>query len=109
MYDMHMLDLRKILGFEWDVGNIEKSYEKHGITPKEAEKVFLDENLQVERDVQHQEIEERFVAIGKIQENKTLFVVFTLRKDRVRVISARIADKKERSIYDKEIKKNTKI
>ena len=76
---------------------------------KEAEKVFLDENLQVERDVQHQEIEERFVAVGKIQENKTLFVVFTLRKDRVRVISARIADKKERSIYDKEIKKNTKI
>jgi len=109
MYYMYMLDLRKIRGFEWDKGNVEKSYEKHGITPKEAEKIFLDDNLQVEQDVQHQEVEERFVAIGKIQENKVLFVVFTIRKDKVRVISARIADKKERRIYDKEIKKNTKI
>lgn len=109
MYYVYMLDLRKIRGFEWDKGNVEKNYEKHGITPKEAEKVFLDDNLQVEPDVEHQEIEERFVAIGKIQENKVLFVVFTIRKDKVRVISARIADKKERRIYDKEIKKNTKI
>src|SRR3989344_6608654 len=108
MYYMYMLDLRKIRGFEWDKGNVEKSYEKHGITPKEAEKIYLDDNLQVEQDVQHQEVEERFVAIGKIQENKVLFVVFTIRKDKVRVISARIADKKERRIYDKEIKKNTK-
>ena len=40
-----MIDLGKITGFDWNQGNIDKSYKKHGVTPNEAEEVFLDENI----------------------------------------------------------------
>ena len=36
-----MVDLNKLIGFEWDGGNIDKNYKKHGITAKEAETVFF--------------------------------------------------------------------
>ena len=93
-------DLNRILGFEWDEWNLDKSYKKHGITQKEAEEVFLDLNLQVESDIEHSGKEERFIAIGRIVESKILFTVFTIRKAKIRVISARIANKKERNKYD---------
>lgn len=105
---MYMIDLKKIIEFEWDEGNLDKSYEKHGITPKEAEEVFLDENLSIQRDIRHQEIEERSIAIGATAEGTILFIVFTFRKNKVRVISARRANKKERKLYET-AEKNTKI
>ena len=101
-----MIDLRKITGFEWDKGNIDKSYTKHGITPNEAEEVFIDKNVGIERDVKHQEKEERYIAIGETLEQKLLFVVFALRNYIIRVISARRANKKERRLYE-ESKKNS--
>jgi len=45
-----MLDFGKIRGFQWDQGNIDKSYAKHGITPNEAEEILLDEDLQADPD-----------------------------------------------------------
>ena len=96
-----MIDLRKITRFKWDRGNIDKSYEKHGIIPNEAEEVFTDKHVGIEKDVKHQEKEERFIAIGKTLEEKLLFVVFTLRETVIRVISARRANKKERRLYEK--------
>ncbi len=96
-----MIDLRKIKGFEWDKGNLDKSYQKHGITPNEAEEVFLDENIGIERDIKHEEVEDRYIAIGKTLHEKLLFIVFTLRKGTLRVISARRANQKERRLYEK--------
>lgn len=101
------MDLRKIKGFQWDKGNIDKSYQKHGITPNEAEEVFLDRNLGIEKDIKHQEIEERYIAIGKIVSGRILFVVFTLRKNKIRIISARSANEKERRKYEASIKKDS--
>ncbi len=95
-----MIDLRKIKGFEWDKGNLDKSFEKHEITPNEAEEVFLDENISIERDIKHGEVEDRYIAIGKTIHEKLLFIVFTLRKSTLRVISARRANKKERRLYE---------
>ena len=44
MYKIHtMLSLDQYTGFEWDKGNIDKSHQKHGITPNEAEESFLDD------------------------------------------------------------------
>lgn len=103
-----MFDLRKIKGFEWDEGNIDKSYKKHGITPNEAEEVFVDKNVGIERDIKHQEAEERYIAIGMTLNAKLLFVVFTIRRNMIRIISARRADKKERRLYEKS-KKNPQI
>ena len=104
-----MLDLGKFKSFEWDEGNIDKSCQKHGITPKESEEIFLDENLPVSRDIEHSQKEKRFIGLGKTLENKILSVVFTLRKDKIRIISARKANLKERRAYDQKNKKTTEI
>lgn len=98
---MYMRDLSGIKEFEWDKGNIDKSYEKHEIAPNESEEVFLDENLKVLRDVKHSRKEERFIALGRTFENKLLFAVFTIRKDKIRVVSARPANRKEKKHYEK--------
>ncbi|MEK7517670.1 MAG: BrnT family toxin [Patescibacteria group bacterium] len=95
-----MVDLSKIKGFEWDKGNIDKSYQKHGITPNEAEEVFLDNNKLLLEDFKHSQKEERFEAIGKIAKGNILFLAFTVRKYKIRIISARIASKKEREKYE---------
>ena len=104
-----MIDLKKIIGFEWDQGNIDKSYQKHGITTKDTEEVFLDKGIQIKRDFKHHETEERFIAIGKNLESKILFIIFTIRYSKIRIISARTANKKERRMYEEKTKTNTKI
>lgn len=95
-----MLTVDSFTSFKWDKGNLDKSYQKHGITPNEAEEIFLDENAITVRDIRHSQKETRFIIIGKTTEAKTLFVVFTLRKDKVRIISARPANRKERDKYE---------
>ncbi len=101
-----MIDLNKISGFEWNKGNIDKSYQKHGITPNEAEQIFTDEDVQIEKDIEHQEKEERYIAIGKNAANRVLFIVFTIRKHKIRVISARVGNQKERRLYEEKVKNN---
>ncbi|OGM21708.1 hypothetical protein A2714_05435 [Candidatus Woesebacteria bacterium RIFCSPHIGHO2_01_FULL_38_9] len=94
-------DLSKIKGFQWDKGNVEKSYLKHGISIKKAEEIFLDVKLLLLEDIKHSQKEERFIAIGETIQNKILFAVFTVRGDKVRIISIRNANKKERIQYEK--------
>lgn len=87
-------------GFEWDKGNVDKSYEKHGISPEQSEEVFTDEHVVIVPDIAHSIGEERLIAIGKSNEQQVLFVIFTKRRGVIRIISARRANKKERSIYE---------
>lgn len=96
-----MIDLSKVKGFQWDKGNVDKSYQKHGITPNEAEEVFLDENMLLMEDTKHSKQEERFEAIGKIVKGTILFLAFTVRSNKIRIISVRVANKKERRQYEK--------
>jgi uncharacterized DUF497 family protein len=96
-----MVDLNEYTGFEWDKGNIDKSFQKHRISPNEAEEIFLDENLKIIKDIAHSQKEIRLIALGKTFMEKKLFVVFTVRGDKVRIISARPMDKKERNHYEK--------
>ncbi len=99
---MTIPDLSKIKGFHWDKGNIDKSYLKHGITPKEAEEIFLDDNVLLQEDFKHSQKEERYIAIGRLAQDKTLFAVFTLRGSKIRIISIRRANRKEKGQYEKE-------
>ncbi len=96
----------KIVGFEWDKGNLDKSYKKHGIEPKQTEEVFIDSESIVLPDVRHSQKEDRFIIIGRTLEKKHLFIIFTFRGSNVRVISARRMHKKEVERYEK-LKKNT--
>ena len=90
-------------GFEWDEGNDTKSYLKHGVTKRQSEEVFLDENLLTTVDYKHSRQEKRYIAIGETFEGKCLFIAFTLRGSKIRIISARKASKKERSCYEKDV------
>lgn len=94
-YKICTVRLPKILVFEWGEGNIDKSYKKHGISPKESEEVFVSEELFVLPDKKHSQAEKRHIALGKTQEGKKLFVIFTLKSKKIRIISARRMHKKE--------------
>lgn len=92
--------------FQWDKGNRDKSRQKHGVTPDEAESVFVDENSVVIPDMPHSKSEVRFVIVGKSNLGRDLYIAFTRRKDKVRVISARQMHREEVEKYDK-IKKSS--
>ena len=86
--------------FEWDIGNLRKNLEKHGITQQEAEDAFFHFKLIVP-DQRHSKTEPRFGMYGQANTGKNLFIAFTIRNQRVRVISARPVNKKERILYEK--------
>ncbi|MEK7119657.1 MAG: BrnT family toxin [Patescibacteria group bacterium] len=96
------------VAFEWDKGNSDKSSRKHGVTPEESESVFLDEEAFIFPDVRHSETEDRFVILGISDKGRYLFVIFTIRNEYIRIISARRMHQKELDKYDK-VKKSTKI
>lgn len=94
--------------FDWDHGNLDKSRWKHDVTPEESESVFLDKDAYIFSDVRHSETEERFVILGKSDKNRHLFIIFTVRKNKIRIISARRMHQKEVKKYD-QAKKSAKI
>jgi len=98
-----MLDLGQ-LGFDWDDGNSRKSSDKHGVSPQEAEQVFVDPRVLVLVDDKHSRDEPRFHAYGRTALGRRLQVSFTLRQDEtlIRVISARNMSRKERARYEEE-------
>lgn len=96
-----MIDIGRIIGFDWDHGNARKSSDKHAVSQAEAEQVFLNQPLLVIEDMRHSEREPRFHALGQTSAGRLLHVTFTLR-DRdtlIRVISARDMHRKERMRY----------
>jgi len=98
-----MLDLDRVVGFEWNEGNARKN-ERHGVSQSEAEQVFFDAKLFVAPDAGHSMEESRFHALGSTFGGRLLHVTFTLRADmtRIRVISARDMHRKERNIYERQ-------
>ena len=91
---------KQAVEFEWDKGNIGKN-KKHRVEDKECEEVFFDENKVVSKDVLHSQAEERFIVLGKTRRDRLLYVAYTMRRNKIRVISARDINKKEVSIYEK--------
>ena len=95
------LDVDSVVGFEWDEGNIHKNEDKHGLKWTAIEEVFFNEPLLIVEDFKHSLGECRCVALGKNDFDESITVVFTLRKNLIRVISARAMSKKERKVYEK--------
>jgi uncharacterized protein len=91
--------IRGLSGFEWDPGNWRKSELKHGVAAAEAEEVLLNDPL-CQVDTPHSGREQRYVALGVTNEGRALFVAFTIRRSRVRIISARPMSRKEHGIYE---------
>jgi len=96
-----MLDLNKIIGFDWDDGNARKN-DKHDVFMAEAEQVFFNAPLLLLEDDAHSQSEPRLHALGKSDDGRVLHITFTLRQSGllIRVISARDMHRKERAIYE---------
>ena len=83
--------------FEWDEDKNALNITKHAISFEQACYVFSDPMYLEMYDFEHSVDEDRYIAIGMV--NDVLFVVFTERKDSIRIISARLATNTERRIY----------
>ena len=91
----------KEIRFEWDLWNVQKNEVKHGVSALEAESCFYDADVGIFGDFKHSTREEkRFILYGRSMESRVLMVGFTMRKGRVRIITARPASRKERGIYE---------
>ena len=86
--------------FEWDDNKAESNAVKHGITFEEAVTVFADPDLLFTEDTQHSQGEQREWAMGITESGLLVVVVFTMRDEQIRIISARIASKKEQQSYE---------
>ncbi len=93
--------LAQCTGFQGDAGNAEKNWERHGVSRAECETVFFSQPLLAAADEQHSQGEPRRFALGQTGSGRRLFVVFTIRDDLIRVISARDMSRKERNIYER--------
>lgn len=99
MIDIHIF--RGIRGFDWDQFNKYKSKIKHNVSVTEAEDVFEDLNIKVVFDEKHSNEEKRYTLQGVTSEGRLLTVNFTIRGDKIRIISARGQSRKERRQYEK--------
>ena len=99
-----MREFSQATGFDWDEWNAPKIWEKHAVSQAECEQVFFNEPIVVGEDVKHSSAEPRYYVLGGTDKGRKLFLVFTLRGDRIRVITARDMGRKERRIY-RDVKK----
>jgi uncharacterized protein len=90
--------------FSWDTAKARRNQEKHGVSFSEAATVFVDPRGLDWRDLDHSEKESRFKRLGVSAAGRLLVVVYTVRrvkdgKETIRIISARLASRKERRAY----------
>ncbi len=88
-------DLKECIGFEWDDGNESKNWEKHRVYDVEAEEVFLNDPLVAGADKRHSKKERRYFVLGATNSGRFLFIAFTIRKNLIRIISARNMTRRE--------------
>lgn len=91
----------RLAGFDWDRGNAEKNGARHAVSRNEAEEVFFHEPVLLAEDAKHSNREPRYLVLGRTAADRRLAVIFTVRRDLVRVISARPMSRKERTLYAK--------
>jgi uncharacterized protein len=88
------------LQFEWDPEKAATNARKHHVTFDEASTVFSDSLSVTTFDPLHSDEEDRFVIVGMSSKHRIVVVSFTDRNARIRIISARLASKKERKDYE---------
>lgn len=88
------------ISFEWDKGNTDKNWKKHKVSVKEIEEVFFNREVRIYPDIKHLKLESRYLALGITNRNRRLTIIFIVRKEKIRVISARNQSKKERRLFN---------
>ena len=91
--------------FEWDGVKAKVNFTKHGVLFETAALVFEDPSALTRLDAINSEQEQRYITLGLVDQSSILFVVHTYEiKDEqevARIISARVATRKERKLYEK--------
>ena len=95
-----MIDLSSLEGFEWDENNRTKNWVNHQVTTAECEEPFFNVPLVLADDLSHSQDEKRYYLLGQTDMGRRLFIAFTVRNSRIRVVSARDMSRKERKKYD---------
>jgi len=88
------------LEFEWDEAKAQRNLLKHRVSFEEAVSVFVDPQALTLFDEPHSSDEDRFTTIGLSIQTRVLLVVHADRSQRVRIISARRANARERRMYE---------
>lgn len=86
--------------FTWDASKAAANLKKHGVSFEEAQTVFENPLAVIFDDEAHSADERREILVGHSQRNRLLLVAFTVRASHVRLISARLATRKEREDYE---------
>jgi uncharacterized protein len=86
----------------WDEEKADLNLQKHGVSFDEAQTVFADPLAITISDPEHSRDEDRFITIGQSNKRLILLVVYTDRRKRIRLISARKASRAERKQYEEE-------
>ncbi len=87
--------------FEWDKEKAKENFRKHGVSFEEAALAFFDENAVELFDEPNSEVEIRYQLIA-ISNTRLIFVAYTARNEKVRIISARKANAKHIKIYNEQ-------
>jgi len=93
-------DLAAYVGFEWDAGNADKNWDLHQVTQIECEQPFFNRPMMITRAEKHSRDEFRYAVLGRTNAERLLAIIFTVRNNLVRVISARDMSRRERRIYE---------
>jgi len=88
--------------FEWDAAKAARNLTKHGVSFDEASTVFGDPLAGTILDPRHSDEEPRFVTVGLSTSRRLITVAHAEREDRIRIISARRATRRERREYETE-------
>jgi uncharacterized DUF497 family protein len=86
--------------FEWDAEKAATNLRKHGVSFDEAVTAFGDPLSLLLLDPDHSLGEERYLVLGMSSTNRLLVVAFVERPPRTRIISARLATRRERQNYE---------
>lgn len=89
--------------FEWDKQKAATNQKKHHVSFDEARTVFNDPLAQIFDDEQHSKEERREIMIGHSAASRLLIICFTERQEVIRIISARLATKRERQDYEENV------
>ena len=90
------------LTFEWDENKALENYRKHGVSFEEAKTVFNDFFAITIYDPNHSINEDRFIDLGRSSRGRILVVVYTERNETIRLISSRMATRRECWHYEEE-------
>jgi uncharacterized DUF497 family protein len=89
------------MNFEWDTQKAVSNKRKHGISFDDAADALRDPDIVEDLDVNDDYDEDRMIAYAKL-DGQILVIIYTLRDDIFRIISARRAEKHERKHYESE-------